>query len=406
MVNKDEFTLVQNGSKNKAMEVAWRADVSLRNSHGQSLMFAAAGRASNKGAALETCRILQKRGLEAYAVDRYNQTALFAAVREGNGECVDWLVSEGCNVNHADRVGETPLCIAFRNSQMEMVFKLLGHGASLDVKDTYGGRRPPFFANPIFRKAYTEQGIATVEEPKAKRRRIAQAEQPLWKRFRGDLAMRCSGPKVMCEWAYQDEEVPDDTIPTEKRGDVWAETGEYECVVPPPESTARIRVLEREFVLDHADCLADHPMHLAMAPDEWADFSGVPVSEPDAHKIIHYLLKQGKPAELMLASVHKETRAIRGYIHLGYLEKDQILEIAYLKVQRGFQRQGVAKLLVDAGIKLAASKGWSCKEMTLNVTLRNLPAIRFYESQGFKPGGPPKRLKSAFAEWMSMRKPL
>lgn len=44
--------------------------------------------------------------------------------------------------------------------------------------------------------------------------------------------------------------------------------------------------------MDHADCLKDHPMHLSMAPDEWADFSGVPVSEP-APRLLHLRASRG-----------------------------------------------------------------------------------------------------------------
>ena len=64
-----------------------------------------------------------------------HQTPLFAAAHEGNSICADWLIAQGCAVDHADFRGETPLCIAFQNSQMEMIMKLLKHGASLGVKD-------------------------------------------------------------------------------------------------------------------------------------------------------------------------------------------------------------------------------------------------------------------------------
>lgn len=83
----------------------------------------------------------------------------------------------------------------------------------------------------------------------------------------------------MTQWAYQDEIVPEEIIPENKRLNVLAENDEFVVVVPPPEATARIRVLEREFALDHADCLRGHSMHLAMAPDEWCGFAGIPVNE-------------------------------------------------------------------------------------------------------------------------------
>ena len=154
---KDAFTYLQAGSKPKALEIAQSADLRQMNERGQSLMFAAAGRPLNKGSAELLCQILQKRGLAVDALDGHHQTPLFASAREGNEICADWLIAQGCAVDHADFRGETPLCIAFRNSQMEMVMKLLKHGASLGVKDMYGGRQPPFFANPIFRRAFVEK---------------------------------------------------------------------------------------------------------------------------------------------------------------------------------------------------------------------------------------------------------
>ena len=67
--------------------------------------------------------------------------------------------------------------------------RLLKHGASLAVKDIHGGRRPPFFANPIFRRAYVEKRKVPNEAVKApKKRKLTQVgEQPLWKRFRGGV---------------------------------------------------------------------------------------------------------------------------------------------------------------------------------------------------------------------------
>eukprot|EP00435_Cladocopium_sp_Y103_P027342 s1894_g6.t1 len=148
---KDAFTYLQAGSKCKALEIAHYGDLKQMNESDQSLMFAATGRRTKDKASPELlCQILQKRGLTVNTLDKHHQTPLFAAAQEGNEICADWLIAQGCKVDHFDLRGETPLCIAFRNSQMEMVMKLLKHGPSLGVKDRYGGRQPPFFANPIF----------------------------------------------------------------------------------------------------------------------------------------------------------------------------------------------------------------------------------------------------------------
>lgn len=411
---KDPFSVLLLGSKKKAMEIAQTADLNVRNEHGQTLMFAAAGRPSMKGSAEVLCRMLQERGLDVDALDVYQQTPLFAVAREGNEHCADYLIAHGANPNHADLRGETPLCVAFRNSQMELVMRLLKHGASLAVKDIHGGRRPPFFANPIFRRAYVEKRKVPHEALKSpKKRKLTQVgEQPLWKRFRGELSLRCTGPHVMTQWAYQDEIVPEEIIPENKRLDVLAENEEFVVVVPPPEATARIRVLEREFALDHADCLQGHSMHLAMAPDEWCGFAGIPVNEADAHKLIFSLLNKGSDTQALLCCIHKKTGTLRGYLHLGHFN-EQTLEIAYLKVQREFQRRGLASLLLEGGLRLARERRkWTFHEISLNVATRNVNAVRFYESKGFKHCGRPKncgrpkRQMSAFSEWSTMKKQL
>ena len=122
---KDPFSVLLLGSKKKAMEIAQTADLNVRNEHGQTLMFAAAGRPSMKGSAEVLCQMLQERGLNVDALDVYQQTPLFAVAREGNETCADYLIAHGANPNHADLRGETPLCVAFRNSQMELVMRFL-----------------------------------------------------------------------------------------------------------------------------------------------------------------------------------------------------------------------------------------------------------------------------------------
>ena len=70
-------------------------------------------------------------------------------------------------------------------------------------------------------------------------------------------------------------------------------------------------------------------MHLAMAPDEWADFSGIPVHEADAHKSIYNLLKRGSDTQSLICCVEKSTGCIRGYLNLGYFN-DQMLHLNHL----------------------------------------------------------------------------
>ena len=186
----------------------------------------------NKGSADFFCQILQKRGLAVDASDNHHQTRLFAAARESNENCADWLIAQGCAVDHADFRGETPLFIAFQNSQMEMVMKLLKHAVSLGVKDMYGGSihvfhtqrkvvsqhfLPTLFLEKPLRRSAENPMRPWVRQRSENMRKRGQAEEDsLWKRFRGDLSLRCTGPNVMTQWAYQDQVVPDETIPLEQ----------------------------------------------------------------------------------------------------------------------------------------------------------------------------------------------
>ena len=211
----------------------------------------------------------------------------------------------------------------------------------------------------------------------------------------------------MTQWAYQDEVVPDETIPEEKCKEILAENDDFMVIVPPPEATARIRVLEREFSLDHADCLRGHPMHLAMAPDEWADFSGVLVNEADAHKSIYNLLKKGSETQALICCVEKGSGCIRGYLRMSY-GVGETVTLQHLKVQREHQRRGIATLMLEGGLRLAREHHeWPFKQISLKVFLRNQKALAFYERMGFQHSRPlPKRPKSALAEWSLMKKEI
>ena len=134
--------------------------------------------------------------------------------------------------------------------------------------------------------------------------------------------------------------------------------------------------------------------------------------EADAHKLIFSLLNKGSDTQALLCCIHKKTGTLRGYLHLGHFN-EQTLEIAYLKVQREFQRRGLASLLLEGGLRLARERRkWTFHEISLNVATRNVNAVRFYESKGFKHCGRPKncgrpkRQMSAFSEWSTMKKQL
>lgn len=133
--------------------------------------------------------------------------------------------------------------------------------------------------------------------------------------------------------------------------------------------------------------------------------------EADAHKLIFSLLNKGSETQALVCCIHKKSGSLRGYLHLGHFN-EQTLEIAYLKVQREFQRRGLASLLLEGGLRLARERRkWTFHEISLNVATRNVNAVRFYESKGFKHCGRPKQCgrpkraaMSAFSEWSTMKK--
>ena len=169
-------------------------------------------------------------------------------------------------------------------------------------------------------------------------------------------------------------------------------------------------------------------MHLAMAPDESADFSGIPVHEADAHKSIYNRLKRGSDTQSLICCVEKSTGCIRGYLNLGYFN-DQMLHLNHLirwlrcmiwsKVQRELQRHGIASLnqtcdAVPLQLTLhfwidmnwcskVGCAGWAFNKIDLKVSLWSHKAISFYNAMGFvQQARRTKRQRSALANWITM----
>ncbi|MDZ7694726.1 MAG: ankyrin repeat domain-containing protein, partial [Balneolaceae bacterium] len=64
---------------------------------------------------------------------RWGQTALMQAAREGHSLVVKYLLEEGANVKLRDRNGETALSIALDNDQKEIANQLKRAGALSDA---------------------------------------------------------------------------------------------------------------------------------------------------------------------------------------------------------------------------------------------------------------------------------
>jgi ankyrin repeat protein len=71
-------------------------------------------------------------------LDEYGSSYLHLSVREGNIEIVEFLISQGADVNIKDSLGVTPLQVAARAGRLEIVEYLLSKGAKVSVKDHTG----------------------------------------------------------------------------------------------------------------------------------------------------------------------------------------------------------------------------------------------------------------------------
>ena len=70
--------------------------------------------------------------------DSYGDSLLHLAVREGNVEIINYLVSMGANINIQDLNDETPLHTAVNIGNLDTVIQLVVNGADINIKDSIG----------------------------------------------------------------------------------------------------------------------------------------------------------------------------------------------------------------------------------------------------------------------------
>mmetsp|Transcript_54429 Transcript_54429/g.151618 ORF Transcript_54429/g.151618 Transcript_54429/m.151618 type:complete len:561 (+) Transcript_54429:65-1747(+) len=133
---------------------------------GQNLMFFAAARSRKLGGAEVIARRLNLLGVPAHDLDDNQQTPLYYAAREGNLQCMDFLVERRCNVNQRDANGQSPLFYAARSGHVDACRLLLGLGALLRLEDTKG-RIATAYASPETHKALLliDAGLASGYRP-------------------------------------------------------------------------------------------------------------------------------------------------------------------------------------------------------------------------------------------------
>ncbi|MGY3087633.1 ankyrin repeat protein [Hymenobacter sp. UYAg731] len=72
------------------------------------------------------------------AADGDGRTALISAVIESKEGFIDWLLQNGANINHQDRIGYSALHFIAQNKQLEIAAKFLKSGANPNATDVHG----------------------------------------------------------------------------------------------------------------------------------------------------------------------------------------------------------------------------------------------------------------------------
>ncbi|MDR1958516.1 MAG: ankyrin repeat domain-containing protein [Planctomycetaceae bacterium] len=110
---------------------------------GMTLLHCAAGRNSN----MEVIEYLMTQGLDVNAKDDFDRTPLHCAAGfNSHVEVVKFLIKKGANVNAEDRFGTPPLHYAARNNfNVEVIEYLIWEGADVNAKDV-GGETPLHWA--------------------------------------------------------------------------------------------------------------------------------------------------------------------------------------------------------------------------------------------------------------------
>mmetsp|Transcript_37944 Transcript_37944/g.100368 ORF Transcript_37944/g.100368 Transcript_37944/m.100368 type:complete len:482 (-) Transcript_37944:8-1453(-) len=420
----------------------------------QDLMFFAAARKLLLGGAAEVAGRLRELGVPGDSQDRYQQTPLFYAAREGNILCAELLVEQRCDVNHRDINGQSALFFAARENHADMCRLLLGLGASCDLKDK-NEHTPRNYARGVNGVSDVEAIFATVisQEPVAgdaskttvivhpdpsglkatgtgrKRRRLTGPTPPELATSAEDAAAAAAAAEAMAAWvagAKRAQASPSGSKWAAARSagtlaenwpdgvDIFSESGEYCICAPAPGDVERLRELEREFVHDHLELFSSERWHKELGPADWCDLVNVIFEEEKAKQAIHNIVigktySSGSHITLQCVYAGSDSKPPRivGYAHVVY--KSGRLDISHLKVERVFQRRGLGQLLLAGSMRKAMQAGWTLSDLELVVVSRNEPALALYRTLGFQEASMHTKtvpLGSGRVDWQKMKRPL
>eukprot|EP00438_Fugacium_kawagutii_P015501 Skav201349 [mRNA] locus=scaffold2643:18494:19630:+ [translate_table: standard] len=314
-----------------------------------ALFFAAARKVGQDLQALALCRLLLQRGISIRHTDELNQTALFYAARQGHADTVACLMRKGSDPNHRDKNGQTAIFYAVSKKRKDAVKALLDGGATVEVVDNWGRTcmsiAPPEIL-PILaeerkkRRRYEDLGLGL------KRQRTALEELQSWAN-EWPIKECVAGQKI----EYRDE----DAVLQSGDGYAVVKNASEDC-------SARLRVSEKNFVVDHAQFFESELWFKELTPEEWCETVGVITDETgyavDAIKTV----VSGKSAEhFTLPLIHTGSKKIAGFVHATYAPEKEEMSIGHVKVDSEHQGKGLGGLLIAAAEDHSRSVGWQCR---------------------------------------------
>eukprot|EP00438_Fugacium_kawagutii_P014519 Skav232262 [mRNA] locus=scaffold882:8933:9745:- [translate_table: standard] len=148
---------------------------------------------------------------------------------------------------------------------------------------------------------------------------------------------------------------------------------------------ARLRVSEKNFVVDHAQFFQDEAWFKELTPEDWCQTVGVITDDVgDAVSAIETVVSGKISHHFTLPLVEMKTQKIAGYVHSTYKPEEKEMTIAHVKVDSEHMGKGLGGLLIDAAEDYSQTIGWSCKRTCLSVLKANARARRCYRKAGFK----------------------
>ena len=273
--------------------------------------------------------------------------------------------------NLVDNNGETAIFYAVSNKRVDAVTALLPGGASLEVanlrKHTCMSVAPTELIQTLAearkkRRQFEDSG------PGPKRQRTALEELRAWSN-EWPMKEQVTGQKVH----YKDADI------------VQSADGYAVVKSPPAICAARLRVSEKNFVVDHAQPFEGDPWFGDLTPEEWCKTVGVLTDEVGHAVSAMSRAVSGKmPGHFTLPLVEMTSENIAGYVHATYTPEEEAMAVAHINVDGQQMDQGLGGLLIEAAEDYSKNVGWICAPTRSSVLKENDRARRCNAKAGFK----------------------